>query len=464
MKQEKGEISIDDICTRGVAQLTDPEGLFRKKLEAKIRGEYPQDIIVKFGVDPTRPDIHLGHAVALRKLRALQDIGCNIVFLVGDFTAMIGDPTGKSKVRPEIDQVEVERNMKTYLDQIGTILRTDALSFSWIRNADWFLSVSDMAPKKGLMMRFGVTPVNPSSFVGKALLYENTRMQKKFLRRKELVDITLRGFLATLRGLTHARLIERDMFQERLKNGAELYMHEMMYPVLQGIDSVVIGKVYGSCDVEVGGTDQLFNMHIGRDVMKANGMESQAVMSVPILPGTDGKEKMSKSLGNYIGITDAPEDMFGKVMSIPDSVIVTYYELTTFTPEEDIRALASRLSSGEENPRDAKLALARQIVSIYHGEEAARRAEASFVNTFSKKEIPETMPEVRVKRGDILADILVREHILESKSAYRRLVDGGGLYILSDTPDVVSDYHYTISQTTAFRVGKHTFVRVVVGE
>jgi tyrosyl-tRNA synthetase len=452
----------DDMFSRGVETFIDPNDAFAKKIKEKKEGTYTKDISVKFGVDPTRPDIHIGHAAVLRKLRMLQDVGCKVVFLVGDFTAQIGDPTGKSKVRPEIDQEEIERNMKTYLDQVGKILRTDSTVFSWMRNSDWFLSVSDMAPKQGLMMRFGVTPVNPSSFVGKALLYEDTRMQKKYLKRKELVDITLRGFLATLRRVTHARLIERDMFAERLKSGGELYMHEMMYPVLQGIDSVVLAKVYGSCDMEVGGTDQTFNMLMGRDVMKGNMLSEQSVLSVKILPGTDGKEKMSKSLGNYIGITDEPNDMFGKTMSIPDSVIGVYYELATFTPMDDIRVIEKQTAAGRLNPRDAKLALARQIVSIYHGEEAARRAEESFVNTFSKKEIPETMSEVRAAKGAALADILVKEGVVESKSAYRRLVEGNAIRVLGETETVISDYAYTVAETTPFRVGKHTFVKIVV--
>jgi tyrosyl-tRNA synthetase len=458
------EHDMDTLLSRGIAEYTDPDDTFKKKLEKKKNGMYPNDIVIKFGVDPNRPDIHLGHAVALRKLRAFQDMGCKVVFLVGDFTAMIGDPTGKSKVRPEIDQEEVERNMNTYLNQVGMILRTDALSFSWIRNSDWFLSVSDMAPKKGLLMRFGVTPVQPSSFVGKALLFEDTRMQKKFLRRKEIVDITLRGFLATLRKLTYARLIERDMFRNRLEKGEELYMHEMMYPVLQGIDSVVLAKVYGSCDAELGGTDQVFNMHMGRDVMKGNGMEQQAVIAVPILPGTDGKEKMSKSLGNYIGITDKPEDMFGKVMSIPDTVVETYYKLATFTPEDEIRALMSRLASGEEHPRDAKLALAHQIVAIYHGKDAARNAEESFIRIFSNKEVPADMPEVYATAGETLADILVREKITPSKNAFRRLVDGKGIKILSEGGGIVSEYEYRITKTTSLRIGKHSFLNIVVKE
>lgn len=461
MDDKEIQSTLDALFSRGVVDFIDPENAFRKKLEAKMRGEYEQPIIIKFGVDPTRPDIHLGHAVVLRKLRALQDIGCMVVFLVGDFTAKIGDPSGKSKVRPEIDQTEVEHNMKTYLDQVGKVLRTESTVFSWIRNSDWFLSVSDMEPKKGLMMRLGVTPINPRSFLGKALLFENTRMQKKVLGKKEIVNITLRGLLATLRKLTHGQLIERDMFQERLGGGKELFMHEMMYPVLQGIDSVVLSRMYGSCDLEIGGSDQLFNMHMGRDVMKANGMEQQAVMAMDILVGTDGKEKMSKSLDNYIAITEKADDMFGKVMSIPDSAIEQYHTLATFTPEKDIQDIVRGIKKETVNPKDTKLSLAHQIVAIYHGSVAADSARETFINTFSKKEIPEDVEEVTAQSGGKLVDVLAQRGFANSKSDARRLITQGGVHVL-ETKETVTNIDHTIKTTYTYRVGKHRFVRIVV--
>ncbi len=461
MDEKEIQSTLDALFSRGVTDFIDPENIFRKKLEAKMRGENTDDIIVKFGVDPTRPDIHLGHAVVLRKLRALQDIGCRVIFLVGDFTAKIGDPSGKSKVRPEIDQREVEANMQTYLDQVGNVLRTEAEVFSWIRNSDWFLSVSDMEPKRGLMMRLGVTPINPRSFLGKALLFENTRMQKKTLGRKEIVNITLRGLLATLRKLTHGQLIERDMFQERLRGGKELHIHEMMYPVLQGIDSVVLSRVYGSCDLEIGGSDQLFNMHMGRDVMKANGMEQQAVMAMDILVGTEGKEKMSKSLDNYIGITEGPTGMFGKVMSIPDSAIKQYHTLATFTPEKDVEDIVRGMKKGTLNPRDAKMALAHQIVAIYHGTESADTARETFINTFSKKEIPEDAEEISAQKGEKLVDILAQRGFANSKSDARRLVTQGGVHIL-ETKETVTGIDTVVEVTHTYRIGKHRFVKIAV--
>ncbi|MBC8464906.1 MAG: tyrosine--tRNA ligase [Parcubacteria group bacterium] len=452
---------LDTIFSRGVTEWVDPENVLRKKLEAKMRGEYEGKIIVKFGVDPTRPDIHLGHAVVLRKLRALQDIGCTVVFLVGDFTAKIGDPSGKSKVRPEIDQREVEVNMQTYLDQVGKVLSTKPEVFSWIRNSDWFLSVSDMEPKKGLLMRLGVTPINPRSFLGKALLFENTRMQKK-IGKKEIMNITMRGMIATLRHITHSRLLERDMFQERIKSEKELYMHEVMYPVLQGIDSVVLSRIYGSCDVEIGGSDQFFNMHVGRDVMKVNGIEQQAVVAMDILVGTEGKEKMSKSLDNYIAITESPVDMFGKVMSVPDGAIEQYFTLTTFTPPKDVEDIVRGMKKGTVNPKDAKLSLAHQIVAIYHGTLAADTAREIFISTFSKKEIPEEVEEITAQKGEKLVDILAQRGFANSKSDARRLVTQGGVHIL-ETKETVTSIDMVIETTHTYRIGKHRFVRIVVG-
>ena len=323
-----------DLLVRGVRDFVDPDDHLRKKIL-----ENPSGVVIKFGVDPTRPDIHLGHAVVFRKLRKFQDLGCKVVFLVGDFTSLIGDPTGNSKVRPEIEQKEIEANMKTYLDQVGKILLTDKKVFAWIRNSDWYYSSTDLAddPERKVEMNIeqdGKTikasfPGN--SFLAKSIVHNETRMQKQFSSGK-IWDLTVRGLLWTLRGVTQGRLINRDMFQDRLKRGEELYMHEMLYPVLQGIDSFMIANIFGTCDLEVGGSDQTFNMLMGRDVMKMNKQNPQAVLSFEILEGLDGKEKMSKSLDNYVAITDEPENMYGKIMSLPDSLITKYFKLCTYTP------------------------------------------------------------------------------------------------------------------------------------
>jgi len=459
------EKKIEEIFSRGVGELIDPEGVFKDKLLKKARGEHKGDIIVKFGVDPTRPDIHLGHAVVLRKLRTLQDLGCKVVFLVGDFTAQIGDPTGKSKIRPELAQKEVEENLKTYLDQVGKILLTDERVFSWIRNSDWFIGVTDLAvpgPVTYTDNATGQSVVFPAnSFQAKATMYDQTRMQTRDLKKREIHNITFRTFLAMLRNITHSQLVQRDMFAERIKAGEELYMHEMLYPVLQGVDSHVLSRVYGSCDLEIGGSDQTFNMLMGRTVMKAGKQEPQAVISMKILEGLDGKEKMSKSLNNYIGITDAPADMYGKVMSIPDASIPHYYELCTFTPQDEITETENLLKEEKINPRDIKMKLAHQVVAIYHGEKEAQGAEEAFIKTFQKKEIPTDMPEIKAKAGVELAEALLREGVVSSKSDFRRLVEGGAIEDMK-TNEKITDVHEKVESDRVLKIGKKKFAKITV--
>lgn len=445
---------IENLIKRGVSDFVDPENIFLKKLN-----ESPKNIIIKFGVDPTRPDIHLGHAVVLRKLRKFQDLGCKVVFLVGDYTAKIGDPTGKSKVRPEIDQKEIEKNMKTYLDQVGKILKTDKDVFSWIRNSDWFVSPNDLEPKQGILVRILNRGINPRSVVGKAILFNETRMQKTALKREEIVTITLTSFLSNLRKITHSRLIERDMFQKRLQNKEELFMHEMMYPVLQGVDSHVISKIYGSCDLEIGGTDQTFNMLLGRDVMKNTGQKQQSVLSVNVLVGTDGKEKMSKSLDNYIAITDEPNDMYGKVMSIPDTAIFDYFELCTFTPLSHIEEMKNKMDSGSVNPRDLKMELARQIVTEYHGEKKAKEAEDDFVKKFQKGEIPENIETIEIEKDSDPREVFVSKGIAKSKSELKRLFDGGGVTNIETkekvpSPEEIKNGTYKFGSKSFYKINK----------
>ncbi|MBI2120234.1 MAG: tyrosine--tRNA ligase [Parcubacteria group bacterium] len=471
MELKEAEKKIDDILTRGVGQFVDPDGAFKKKLLAKASGNYHKDIIVKFGVDPNRPDIHLGHAVVLRKLRGLQDLGCKVVFLAGDFTAQIGDPTGKSKVRPEIEQKEVDENVKTYLEQVGKILRTDGNVFSWIRNSDWFYGVADIFIPDAVTVtqkepnggeRSIVFP--PNSFMAKAGVYEQTRMQQTHLNKQGNESVTLRGLLWTLKHVTHGRLIQRDMFQDRIARGEELFMHEMLYPVLQGIDSLILAKIYGSCDLEVGGTDQTFNMLMGRDVMKANKTPEQAVLSFELLVGTDGKEKMSKSLGNYIGIMDAPGDMYGKVMSVPDSALDSYFELCTYTPMGMVGDILMDITKGG-NPRDAKMRLAKEIVSIYHGEATAIRAEEEFVNVFQKGGMPDVMSEISLEKGESEAFDAVRQYFLiqeeaKSNGEIRRLFEQGA--VTKNDADKL-DLHDTVKAGDVVRVGKKSWFRAVKG-
>lgn len=456
MDRAEAEKKVDILLQRGIETIVDPDQNFRNKLIKKLTGEYTGDIVIKFGVDPTRPDIHIGHAVVLKTLRSFQDIGCKIIFLIGDFTARIGDPTGKSKVRPELDQKEIEYNMKTYLDQVGKILKTDEKLFSWIRNSDWFVSPTDISAE-GLEPKINEQQVNPNSFLGKAIIFEKTRMQATHLKNQKIETVSFSNVLWTLRHITHSRLIERDMFQERINQGESLFMHEMMYPVMQGIDSAILHKVYGACDLEVGGTDQTFNMLMGRDVMKLNNQEEQAVIAFKLLVGTDGKEKMSKSTGNYISITDAPSDMFGKIMSIPDNVMKEYFELVTYTPLSEIEEMFTKV----KNPKDLKMRLAREVVSIYHGEEKAKGAEEDFENTFSKKEIPSDIETFEGRNGDKIGDILVSKEFIPSKSEWRRLIEDGGVTDL-EANKKLEDFNEILTKDITLKIGKHRFVKIKI--
>jgi len=464
---ERKLIDLENVLTRGVESFIDPDESFKQKLTAKVKGEYNKDIIVKFGVDPTRPDIHIGTAVGLRKLRKFQELGCKVIFLVGDFTAQIGDPTGKSKVRPEVDQKKVEANMQTYLEQIGKILILDDVTFSWIRNSDWFLSPEDLIAPKGAKLKLtatmdgksGVTEIPANSFVGKALSYENSRMQKTHLKNDQIFAVTLRGFLWTLKHVTFAQLIERDMFKNRIKDNEELYMHEMMYPVLQGVDSYMLAKIYGSCDLEIGGTDQTFNMLMGRNVMRANKTEPQSVLAFSLIEGTDGSEKMSKSSDNYIGITESPKEMYGKVMSIKDHSILNYFKLAALTPLEEIEKIEKEMKAGK-NPRDIKMRLAREIVSMYHGESEAVKAEESFVNVFQKQEIPEVLQKIFGAKNELLSEVLVREGVVVSKSDFRRLIEGGSVKRLP-TEEKITDPFITITGSEKLKIGKRKFIEII---
>lgn len=466
--QKGGE--IEELLTRGVNEFVDPADKFKGKILEKAKREYKKDIIIKFGIDPTRPDIHLGHAVIFRKLRKLQDIGCKVIFLIGDYTAQIGDPTGKSAVRPEIEQKEVEANMKTYLDQVGKILLTDKKSFSWIRNSDWFTAITDLELPRGDKVKMSFEhegkktdiDFDANSFVGKAVIFEKTRMQSTIDSFKGAISvITLKSLLWTLKHITHSRLVERDMFQERIKRGKELYMHEMIYPVLQGVDSYILSEIYGSCDLEIGGTDQTFNMLLGRDIMKINKKEQQSIMSLKLLEGTDGKEKMSKSLNNYIAITDEPNDMYGKIMSLPDTSIVNYFSLCTYAPQDEIKKIESEMKKGKANPKDIKMRLAREIVVIYHGESNAKKAEQNFIETFQKGRVPEDIEEIVVPKGTSLGKIVVDNKIVRSNTEWRTLVSEGAVSN-AETFEKVGSHDFLVDSDITVKVGKRRFLKITV--
>lgn len=479
MEQEKKvhEELFNDIFRRGVGEFIDPGDVFRNKLAAKARGEYPNDLVVKFGVDVTRPDIHLGHAAALRKLRALQDLGCKIVFLIGDFTTLIGDPTGKSRVRPEIDFATVAKHMATFLGQVDKILLVDrnergeivdSPRFSWMRNSEWYFGVTDIstegASAQALIARLGdkeiSIPLLPNSFVSKAVIYENTRMQKTLLGKTNTYTVSFVNLLSILRHIPFAQLIERDMFQERIARGEPLFMHEVLYPVIQGVDSSVLADIYGSCDLEVGGTDQTFNMLMGRRVMEMTGKVPQAVLALDLLVGLDGKEKMSKSLDNYIAVTDEPQKIFGKIMSLHDELIPHYYELCTFTPSKEIERITKGIRDKSIHPRDAKMDLAQQIVEIYHGREAGLNARKEFVRVFQEKEAPGELPVVRVTHGTLLGDALRTAGMVASKSEWRRLVDEGAIKKFGNKK--ITDPSTVVSEDVVLKIGKHRFVKIVV--
>lgn len=362
--------------SRGVSEIiTDAE--LKKKLASKPR------LAIKAGFDPTAPDLHLGHTVLLRKLRQFQDLGHKVTFLIGDATGLVGDPSDQSKSRKLMTPEEVHANAKTYQRQVGRILKVDDPKIYSVRyNSEWFGG----GYRGGTKNPFGL---------------------------KELVELTSK--------YTVSRLIERNDFEKRLKAGQEVSMLELFYPLMQGYDSVML-----KADVELGGTDQKFNLLVGRDLQRAYGQEPQVVLTMPLLEGTDGTQKMSKSLGNHIGINEPPNEMFGKLMSIPDSLIVKYLTLLTDMELAQIADVERQLQTKAVNPRDAKADLAAEIVKTYHGPSASTRARHEFFNVFSRREIPTDL-KVRVLKADAggkvnLITLLVDEGLAATRNEARRLL------------------------------------------
>jgi tyrosyl-tRNA synthetase len=359
---------------RGAVDLIDEADLARKLARGPVT--------VKVGFDPSAPDIHLGHTVVLRKMRHFQDAGHRVVFVIGDFTAMIGDPSGKKATRPQLTHEEIEANAKTYTRQAFKILDAE-----------------------------------------KTVIEFNDRW---------LGALGAAGFVRLASRITVARILERDDFQKRWKSQQPIALHELLYPLAQGYDSVAL-----KADVELGGTDQLFNLLVGRDLMRAEGLEPQVVMTLPLLVGTDGVEKMSKSLGNAIGVLDPPGDMFGKVMSIPDGLLWNWYELLTDEPLGEITARRKRVEGGAENPRDAKARLGSLIVTQFHGAEAAARAQEDFRKAFSRGEVPDDV-EARTlpaSDGGPAAKVLVALGLAASMREARRKIAEGALKLYADGAD-----------------------------
>ena len=385
-----------------------PEAEFKKKL---AKGT---PLNIKLGVDPTAPDIHIGHAVPLRKLRQFQDLGHRVTLIIGDGTALIGDPSGRNSTRPQLTREQVNANAQTYVDQAFKILDPERTTL--VYNSEWILEL---------------------------------KMEK---------------ILELMSKFTVARILERDDFTKRYAAQQPISLHEFIYPVMQAYDSVVI-----KADVEIGGRDQLFNLLAGRDLMEKMGMEPQVCLTLPLLEGTDGVQKMSKSYGNYIGLTDEPGDMFGKVMSIPDSLMVKYYRLASNEDVDVIDGIEEGLANGTADPNQTKRALARNIVAAYHGEEAAVAAEDHFVRTVVKKEVDES--DVVEFAADLtpndegkvyLARIIADAGMAGSVGEARRLIDGGGVKIDGEAvPAKAYNVDPAQLEGAVLKVGKRKFARIV---
>ncbi len=393
------------IIQSGAAQIV-PEEALLKKLSRGV------PLNVKLGVDPTAPDIHLGHAVPLRKLRQFQDLGHEVTLIIGDGTALIGDPSGRNSTRPQLSREQIAVNAQTYVDQAFKVL--DPAKTTLRYNSEWIL------------------------------------------------DLDMESLLKLMSLFTVARLLERDDFHNRYTTGQPISLHEFLYPVMQAYDSVVI-----KADVELGGTDQLFNLLAGRELMEKMDLEPQVCLTLPLLEGTDGVRKMSKSYGNYIGLTDAPEDMFGKIMSIPDEMMVKYYRLASNMPVAEIDAIEQGLADESLHPNKVKRALAKNIVESYYDAAAACAAEEHFDKVFKSHEIPDDIPvfEGALPLNDegqvYLAALLHEAGLAASAGEARRLIDGGGVKI-NNEPVAAKAYNVAPDalQGAVIKVGKRKFLQM----
>ncbi|MCF6765609.1 tyrosine--tRNA ligase [Thiotrichales bacterium 19S3-7] len=384
------------------------EILLEEDLVTKLKTAKP--LIVKMGFDPTAPDLHLGHTVAITKLRQLQDLGHEIHFLIGDFTAQIGDPTGKNVTRKPLDETTIKENSKTYQAQCFKILDKEKTVIR--RNSEWFakMSAADMIK----------------------------------LAAKETV----------------ARMLERDDFKKRYQGGQSIAIHEFLYPLVQGYDSVAM-----KADIELGGTDQKFNLLMGRELQKDAGQKSQVVITMPLLEGLDGVKKMSKSLGNYVGIAEAPDDIFGKLMSISDDLMWRYFELLSTKSMEEIQALKEEAKNGR-NPRDIKIILAKEIVARFHSQSDADKAQENFINRFQKNQIPDKMPEYVFDigtEGVMIPNMLKEAGLVSSTSEAIRMIKQGAVKIDGEkVPQVTNIVLENDSTTIICQVGKRKFARVTL--
>ena len=392
-----------DILKRGCDEIIN-ENEFKKKLEKSISINTP--LRVKLGIDPSGTDLHLGHAVPLRKLKQFQDLGHQVYFLIGTFTGRIGDPTGKSETRKMLSAEQVQENIKTYLEQVSLILDLDKINV--VYNADW------------------------------------------------LEKLTLEDVLKLLSQFTVSQMISREDFAKRLSENKPVSLIEFMYPILQGYDSVEL-----KADVELGATEQKFNLLRGRDLQKNAGQEQQICMIMPILEGLDGVEKMSKSLNNYIGVKDTPNDMFGKIMSVSDELMYRYYEVITEISQEEITKMKEDINKGILHPMEAKKRLGEEVVKIYHNEEEGKKARDWFENVFSKKNLDVDLPEIELDYKETgVIDLLVKETgLLSSTSEARRLIEQGGFKI-NDEPVKDVKAAVNIQSGMIIRAGKKKIVKV----
>jgi tyrosyl-tRNA synthetase len=386
---------------RGCAELIVEEELARKLATGrKLR--------VKLGLDPTAPDLHLGHTVVINKLRHFQELGHQVQFLIGDFTGMIGDPTGKNQTRPPLTREQILANAQTYRDQVFRIL--DPGKTQILFNSEW----SDKLGAEGMI-----------------------RLASRY---------------------TVARLLERDDFSRRMKSNQPIAVHELLYPLMQGYDSVAM-----QADVELGGTDQKFNLLVGRELQKDFGQEPQCILTMPLLEGLDGKEKMSKSLGNYVGIAEPPQDIFGKLMSISDELMWRYIELLSFEPLATVRQWKEQVAAGA-NPREVKAAFAKEIVARFHGRPAAEKAQADFDQRFREGALPQDIPEVTLQApqgGILIGHLLKQAGLTPSTSEAQRMIEQGGVKVNGER---LSDWSMRLSagEVLVVQVGKRKFARVTV--
>ncbi len=392
---------------RGVVEILSEDEL-RAKLNKSIASGKP--LRVKLGIDPTSPDVHLGFTVPLRKLKTFQELGHQVVIIIGSYTAMVGDPSGKNSTRPQLSEEAVMANAKYYKEQIFKIL--DEKKTEVVYNGTWFSKFS------------------------------------------------FNDVISLASKITVASLLEHDYFQNRYKNGIPISLHEFIYPLMQGWDSVEV-----KADIEMGGTDQRFNIIVGRALQKENGQEPQVALFMPILAGLDGKSKMSKSLGNYIGISETPKDMFGKAMSIPDPLMESYFELLTEVSLEEIDKVIKGVADGSLHPRGAKVMLAKELVKMYHGQEAAEREALEFDRVFSDKQLPSEVPEVEVSKQELqdgkiwIVKLITLAGLASGRNEAGRLVDQGAVTLDEAKVDSAKNA-VSLKDGSILKVGKRKYAKI----